>query len=265
MHDTAYESGRLFLETYCNSDHMIVEIGSQNVNGSLRDFCPKGAIYLGIDVNHGPGVDLCVVPGKELPLRAEFADAVISSSVFEHDSCFWETFVELVRILKPGGFLYVNAPSNGAYHRYPRDCWRFYPDCGEAFVALARARNYPLTLVESFIAERHDDHWNDLVAIFIKSDDVNCRPLRFLSDLVPCKNITRVGADSPLELSDRTEDMRIIDGLANEIAELKATLLELKAREETLRAEFKVTDASLVECVDHLAPEQRRGSREVEV
>ena len=32
---------------------------------------------------------------------------------------------------------YLNAPSNGEFHRYPVDCWRFYPDAGGALGDLA--------------------------------------------------------------------------------------------------------------------------------
>jgi hypothetical protein len=44
--------------------------------------------------------------------------------------CFWDTLLELVRILRPGGLLDVNAPSNSEFHRDPVDCWGFYPDAG---------------------------------------------------------------------------------------------------------------------------------------
>jgi len=43
-------------------------------------------------------------------------------ATFEHDVMFWESFLELVRVLRPGGLLYLNAPSNTAFHRYPLDC-----------------------------------------------------------------------------------------------------------------------------------------------
>jgi len=38
-------------------------------------------------------------------------------------------------VLAPGGLACIIAPSRGPEHRYPLDCWRFYPD---AFRALAR-------------------------------------------------------------------------------------------------------------------------------
>lgn len=78
-------------------------------------------MYCGVDLAPGKGVDLVVSPGSPLPLADACADAVLASSVFEHDPAFWDSFREMCRITRPGGFIYVNAPSNGHVHRYPRD------------------------------------------------------------------------------------------------------------------------------------------------
>ena len=65
MHLTAYEHGRLFFELYWRPEFTeVVELGSQNVNGSLRDHCPAGARYVGMDMAPGNGVDLVVTPGR---------------------------------------------------------------------------------------------------------------------------------------------------------------------------------------------------------
>ena len=60
-------------------------------------------------------------------------------------------FILTQRILRPGGLLYINVPSNGDFHRYPLDCWRFYPDAGVALVRWAGRRGIEIELVESFI------------------------------------------------------------------------------------------------------------------
>lgn len=241
MHDTAYETGKLFFEMYGHPGQTIVENGSYNVNGTLRDFCPDGATYLGLDFSKGPGVDIFIEEGKPIPLRDEFADIVVSSSALEHDCFFWETFLEMARVLKPGGALYVNAPSNGSFHRYPIDCWRFYPDSGRALVALARRRGYAFTLVESFTAERKSDHWNDFVAIFVKAEASSLPEPRFLSDAVPCTNVIRMGVEEIGRLREASEDMSLIANLRAANRDLEATLAEEKAqaqkRAETLEAE----------------------------
>lgn len=54
------------------------------------------------------------------------------------------TFLEYARVIKPGGMIYINAPSNGDYHRYPDDNWRFYPDCGRVLKNGLRRMVMPL-------------------------------------------------------------------------------------------------------------------------
>jgi SAM-dependent methyltransferase len=168
MHDTAYEHGRLFFQVYgANQLRTIVDLGSQDVNGTLRDHCPPGTHYIGLDMAPAKGVDLVV--GANLPIADNSIDAIVTSSAFEHDVCFWETFLELLRILRPGGLLYVNAPSNDAFHRYPLDCWRFYPDAGVALVQWAARRGVEVEVLESFVALPKAEAWVDFVAVFRKA------------------------------------------------------------------------------------------------
>jgi SAM-dependent methyltransferase len=170
VHDTAREHGRLFFQLY-GSDTLrtVVELGSQDVNGTLREHCPLNVHYIGLDIMPAKGVDLVINPDLPLPLVSESVDAVVTSSAFEHDVCFWATFLELVRILRPGGLLYVNVPSNGAFHRYPLDCWRFYPDAGVALTRWAVRNGMALDLLESFIGIPQSEKWGDFVAVFRKA------------------------------------------------------------------------------------------------
>jgi SAM-dependent methyltransferase len=166
MHETAYAIGGTFFGSYVRAGDRILEIGSMNINGSLRDFCPGGSRYVGADLSVGPGVDVVVGQTSDLPFAADTFDAVVSSSCFEHDGMFWVTFLEICRVLKQGGYLYINAPSRGVYHRYPIDAWRFFPDSGIALCGWAKANNHAMNLLESFIAL--GDDFDDCVMIFGK-------------------------------------------------------------------------------------------------
>jgi SAM-dependent methyltransferase len=168
MHDTAYELGDLFYQTYVQPGSYVLDIGSMNVNGTLRDFCPAGSCYVGVDIEAGNGVDVVVSSNSQLPFKADAFNAITSTSSFEHDRTFWVTFLEMCRVLKSGGYLYLNAPSRGGYHRYPIDAWRFFPDAGIALRDWARTNLYPVELLESFITENRADDWNDCVMIFAK-------------------------------------------------------------------------------------------------
>lgn len=171
MHDTAYEIGRLFFRNYVNAGDVILDIGSMDINGSLRDFRPEGSLYVGVDLSRGNGVNLVVKTNSHLPFSEEIFNVVVSTSCFEHDAMFWLTFLEMCRVLKSGGFVYLNAPSKGAYHQYPIDAWRFFPDAGIALRDWARLNKHGIELVESFVTENRGDMWNDCVMIFGKTPD----------------------------------------------------------------------------------------------
>jgi SAM-dependent methyltransferase len=134
MHDTAIFHATKFFNTYLKNakDLIIVDIGAQDVNGSLRSFSPPSSKYIGLDFIKAKGVDVVIDDLYSLPFKNDSVDVIVSSSCFEHSEFFWLLFNESLRILKPTGLLYINVPSNGDYHIYPVDCWRFYPDSGIA-------------------------------------------------------------------------------------------------------------------------------------
>lgn len=173
MHPTAMSNCRRFFEVYGDSfakDRAVkvIEIGSQDVNGSLREVCPTRFDYVGVDFVAGKGVDVILEDPYVLPFEDETADVVLSSSCFEHSEMFWIAFLEILRILKPDGLLYLNVPSNGNFHRYPVDCWRFYPDSGRALVAWARRSGLDSALLESYTSDQAKGGWNDFVGVFLK-------------------------------------------------------------------------------------------------
>jgi SAM-dependent methyltransferase len=227
MHDTAFAIGRNFFEIYGLAAATIVELGACNVNGALRDVSPEGSSYLGLDIAPGRGVDVVIKANTTLPIVSEAADIVVSSSMFEHDAFFWQTFLEMARITKPGGHIYINAPSNGLYHRYPVDNWRFYPDCGKSLADWGACNGQNLTLIESFVAERMDDLWNDFVAIFRKNGPpFDCSEAKFVSDYVHCTNVWRLGKSITRFERETPEDMILIRKLQAEVKELRERLSE---------------------------------------
>jgi len=168
MHTSAMEAGRLFFKQYCGGDGpSVLDIGALDVNGSLRSVAPAGCQYTGADLGAGKGVDVVLEDPHHLPFPDASFDAVVSTSCFEHDTFFWLTFLECLRVLRLGGHFYLNAPSNGVYHTYPDDNWRFYPDAGRALVKWGRRNNVDVELAESFILDQWDQ-WNDFVAVFAR-------------------------------------------------------------------------------------------------
>lgn len=167
MHRTALNHGRLFFESY-RPEGPILEIGSQDVNGSLRSVAPE-CPYTGADFVAGKGVDVVISDPYMLPFDEDSFDAVVSSSCFEHSEFFWLIFLEALRVLKPAGLFYLNVPTNGQFHQYPVDCWRFYPDSGRALQNWARRNGIDALLLESFTGPQKWGVWNDFVAVFVKN------------------------------------------------------------------------------------------------
>lgn len=233
MHITAMANGKLFFDTYVQrlNAPTVVEIGSQDVNGSLREVCPPDAHYIGLDFVEAKGVDIVLTDPYELPVESESADVVVSSSCFEHSEMFWLVFNEVMRILKPGGVFYLNVPSNGAFHRYPVDCWRFYPDAANALVAWGKRSGYKPALLESYTAKQHQDIWNDFVAIFVKDE---CRaedhPNRILHHHKNFENGWLHGQPAILNEVIMPEDRRCRDDLSQRIHELESHINALEDR-----------------------------------
>ena len=168
MHDTARLIGEQFFKLYGRPGDHILEVGAMDINGTLRPYAPAESIYTGIDLKSGPGVDVVVDEFSRLRHLYNRYDLIVCTSCFEHDMMSWNSFLEMVKLARAGGFIYINDPSNGPFHDYPVDCWRFYPDAGKA---LEKYANYQsdVTLIESFIAEKGQDGWEDFVAVFCKS------------------------------------------------------------------------------------------------
>ncbi|NJR13383.1 MAG: class I SAM-dependent methyltransferase [Phyllobacteriaceae bacterium] len=114
------------------------------------------------------GVDIVQPDPYTIPLETASCDLVISGQMLEHSGQFWRVFSEIRRVLKPSGLAFIIAPSSGPVHRYPVDCYRFFPDAFEACAEWAELR-----LVHCW----HDDRgpWCDLVGVFQNQGTLTAR------------------------------------------------------------------------------------------
>ena len=81
-------------------DARVLEVGSLNINGSVRDFF-SNCSYVGIDIAPGKDVDV-VCQGQEYAAADGSFDQVISCEAMEHNPHWKETFDNMVRICRPG-------------------------------------------------------------------------------------------------------------------------------------------------------------------
>lgn len=214
MHPSAMKNGRLFFQRYLpyvaeGNQPRIIEIGSQDVNGSLRQACQDTVDYIGVDFVPGKGVDRVLDDPYQLPFADHTADVIVSSSCFEHSEFFWLLFLEVIRVLKPHGLFYLNAPSNGSFHRYPVDCWRFYPDSGQALVNWSKRNGYNTALMESFTSQQMQDCWNDYVAVFVKNEHCAVRyPEKIFTGRDDVENVRVLGQAHLSLQQEMTQDQR---------------------------------------------------------
>jgi SAM-dependent methyltransferase len=107
----------------------VLEVGSQNVNGSPREVFklhgPKR--YVGVDFAHGKGVDLVMdVSDLTTYFGPESFDVVVSTEMLEHAQSWRVSVDQMKDVLRPGGLLVLTARGPGfPYHGYPHDYWRF--------------------------------------------------------------------------------------------------------------------------------------------
>jgi SAM-dependent methyltransferase len=89
-----------------------IEIGSCDVNGTLRSAFARTKAYVGVDLEQGQGVDL-VAFGHQVDESDGAFDVAVSGSCFEHDPHWRETFTNMVRLTRPGGLVAFTCASKG--------------------------------------------------------------------------------------------------------------------------------------------------------
>lgn len=144
----------------------ILEIGSYDVNGSIREFLQNERTeYIGVDLCEGKGVDL-VGYGHELELPSDSFDLTISCECFEHDPNWAATFTNMCRMTKSGGFVVFTCATVGRVeHGTTRSNAEHSP--GTQFIGLDYYKN--LTKDDFYDALEIDSIFSDHYFFFEKS------------------------------------------------------------------------------------------------
>jgi hypothetical protein len=90
----------------------VLEIGSYDVNGGIRHLFGRASDYVGIDLDHGPGVDR-VGFGHEVDDPDKSYDLTLSGECFEHDQHWRETFLNMARLTRSGGLVAFTCAARG--------------------------------------------------------------------------------------------------------------------------------------------------------
>ena len=177
MHKSSLDKMLAFRNKYLDSKKnealLILDLGSLDVNGSYREYFDTSSwTYRGIDMVPGNNVDIILKnPYNWREVKSNSVDVLISGQAFEHIEFFWITMLEVARVLKTGGLCCIIAPSGGPEHRYPVDCWRFYPDGFSAMAHFAGLEVIDVSTKWEPDAQYKDlsNTWRDSVLICRKS------------------------------------------------------------------------------------------------
>ena len=116
---------KYLLDHFDKESMKILEVGSRNVTGSPYGKRFKKAKYTGFDFYDGDNVD---VVGDAHKLSSYFKegeqfDLIFSSAVFEHLHMPWVVAMEIQKLLKVGGYVFVETHFAFAAHERP---WNFF-------------------------------------------------------------------------------------------------------------------------------------------
>ena len=111
----------------------ILEVGSRVVTGTnLRDNF-KRANYTGFDIYQGPNVDIVGDAHKLTQYFDKKFDLIFSSAVFEHLAMPWIVADEMIKLLNPGGYIFVETHYSFSSHERP---WHFFQFSEQALKVL---------------------------------------------------------------------------------------------------------------------------------
>jgi len=165
----------LVVKHFQNEKIKLLDVSSYGVDGTYRDIFSdtNKFVYVGLDLQPGPKVDYVPKnPYSWSELENESFDVIISGQAFEHIEFPWLIITEMNKKLKRNGLICIVAPSRGPEHKYPIDCWRYYPD---GFRALAKWTN--LKVLEAKTCWNKSgfsdgsDQWGDSFCILWKEEN----------------------------------------------------------------------------------------------
>lgn len=145
------------------AETIVLDVGASDAEGTYHAIFDQPPFrYVIADPAPVPGTG--GAPGSlyRIPQADAWADIVVASGALEHGDFIWHLCKEMVRVLRPNGFIFLILPSAGLIHRYPVDRYRFFPDACEALAQYAGC-----TLLDRW---QSDGPWRDHVGVFRRAD-----------------------------------------------------------------------------------------------
>ena len=108
------------------------DLGSGDYNGCLRPLFSH-CLYTGVDQEKMKNVDVVMEDPFKIPFEDGHFDVVLSANMFEHCAMPWKIILEIARITKPRGEVFLHTPWTLRYHPYPKDYFRMSHDAFDMF------------------------------------------------------------------------------------------------------------------------------------
>lgn len=131
MHDSVMRWGEHVLTADMCAGKRIMEVGSYNVNGSLREYATRHQprMYVGVDMQWGPGVDIVCDAADVDTIFNHDMDVIICTEMLEHAADPYWVLDAFAYTLHHDGVLILSTRSPGfPYHGFPDDFWRYTVD-----------------------------------------------------------------------------------------------------------------------------------------
>lgn len=176
MHKNSHEKMEWFKKNYLNisSQLDILDVGSLDGKGNYNYsdiFDEKNWTYTGLDLQAGHNVDIVVSDIYNwIEIEDNTYDVIISGQLFECLEFFWLTMSQIERVLKPGGYVCIIAPSAGPRHGgNMQNCYLFNDDGLRAI-----AKYVDLDILHASVDEREEAKpWNDACLVAHKPGTLN--------------------------------------------------------------------------------------------
>ena len=174
-----------FKNTYLSTSSKldILDVGSLDGTGNYNYsdiFDEENWTYTGLDFEDGNNVDIVVTDIYNwFEIEDKSYDVIISGQLFEHLEFFWLTMSQIERVLKPGGYVCIIAPSAGPQHggNIP-NCYLFNEDGMRAL-----AKYVDLEVIHASVDERKEaSPWNDACLVAHKAGHISDENTKKLED-----------------------------------------------------------------------------------
>ena len=227
-------------------DHSVLEIGSYDVNGTVRAIF-NSSDYTGIDLVSGPTVNE-VVSGHEINFSRKF-DFVISFECFEHNPHWVETLDKMILHAEDNGYLIITCASHGRIeHGTARTNpnhspgtssigWNYYKNLSENdilpllennpkikdFIVYTQNNTYDLYVVCSLGNQMQDTVRNKIMNDFKMLNSVNWSLYNIINQLwyIPVRCLFKLIGDRPLYQSIVTKYFKYTKGIIGKIFKKK--------------------------------------------